>query len=117
MDFGTGVGTIAGMGFAAVAVGIGAAEVADELAVDIEAVEVGDAFADRADCTAWVESERTVSESIVCPNAYLERSLLSGRCALVLVPCKGPEVLVIVHRAESMASEHELEADSVVEES
>lgn len=52
VDFGTGVGTIAGSGFAAVAVGIGAAEVAGELAVGVEAVEAADAFADRADCTA-----------------------------------------------------------------
>ena len=78
VDFGTGVGTIAGTGFAAVAVGIGAAEVAGELAVDIEAAEAADAFADRAGCTAWVESERTVFVSVVVQNTYLARSLLSA---------------------------------------
>ena len=70
VDFGTRVGTIAGTELAAVAVGIGAAEVAGEVAVGIEAAEAADAFADRAGHTAWVELGRTVFESIVCPGVY-----------------------------------------------
>ena len=79
MDSDTEAGMTAGTGFAAVAVGIGAAEVAGEMAVGIEAAEAADAadeFADRADYTAWGELGRTVFASVVTPNTCLERSLL-----------------------------------------